>query len=81
MYSEKSLFAQCILLIDRLAIGIFLSSSFIDIKFVLSRKIHESDKFKYHLMLGQLIKNISVNIVFSGEKNYNNIEMRLTFNL
>ena len=50
-------------------------------KFLLSRKIHESDNFKYHLMLGKLIKNISANIIFVGEKNYNNIEMKLTFNL
>ena len=32
-------------------------------------------------MLGKLIKNISANIIFVGEKNYNNIEMKLTFNL
>ena len=37
LYSEKSLFAQCILLIDRLEIEIFLPSSFIDIKFASSR--------------------------------------------
>ena len=36
LYSEKSLLAQCIFLIDRLAIEFFSPSSFIDIKLLSS---------------------------------------------
>ena len=66
LYSEKSLLAQCILFIDKLAIEIFLSSSFMDTKFLLSKKnwfdtsleeTLELEIFKRYLSARFLIEN------------------------
>ena len=51
-------------------------------KFLLSRKIHESDFIKYQIILGKMINNFLIDIIIVGEKsNSSNVGIKLSYKL